>query len=69
MTATKLICPRCGKRKGVPLAYGFPGEEGFKSAERGEIVLGGCVLGMGEPLDTACTACEFQWCAKADGGL
>ena len=31
----------------VPIVYGLPTEEGFAAARRGEIVLGGCLVGPG----------------------
>ena len=31
----------------VPIMYGLPTEEGFAAAERGEIALGGCLVGPG----------------------
>ena len=41
-------CPEC-RELVVPIAYGLPGPEMFEAAERGEIVLGGCVLEPGNP--------------------
>lgn len=41
-------CPECHGRV-VPIAYGFPGPEMFEAAERGEIVLGGCMLDRDDP--------------------
>lgn len=35
-------CERCGGEL-LPIAYGFPGPEMFEAAERGELVLGGCM--------------------------
>jgi hypothetical protein len=31
----------------VPIVYGLPTEEGFAAAQRGEIALGGCLMGPG----------------------
>lgn len=53
-------CPTCGLRGGVRLAYGFPGPEMFEAAERGEIVLGGCVVGAGQPV-RGCVLCRCKW--------
>lgn len=33
----------------VPLVYGLPSEEGFAMAERGEILLGGCIVRFNSP--------------------
>jgi len=42
------VCRLCGGRT-IPIAYGFPGDDLFEAAERGEIVLGGCVLSGDDP--------------------
>jgi predicted RNA-binding Zn-ribbon protein involved in translation (DUF1610 family) len=50
-------CPRCGETvKPVPIAYGYPSAEMFEAAERGEIQLGGCVIGEDDP-PFVCPAC------------
>lgn len=41
-------CSECGGPL-LPVEYGFPGSEMFEAAARGEIVLGGCTIGMGDP--------------------
>lgn len=41
-------CPRCGSRA-VPILRGYPSPEGFAAAERGEVVLGGCVIAHDDP--------------------
>ena len=44
----------------VPLVYGLPGPDLFDAAQRGEVVLGGCVLPMSrddEDSDWACPVC------------
>ena len=41
-------CPECQGLL-VPIEYALPGPEMFEAAERGEIVLGGCVLEPGNP--------------------
>ena len=39
-------CPHCGESvKPVSILYGYPTHEGIQQAERGEVVLGGCVVG------------------------
>ena len=60
---TPTDCPQCGKRDGVPLLRGFPTEEHFELASRGEIVLGGCVVdGTGH--DRECRNCGHRWRAS-----
>lgn len=41
-------CPVCGARM-IPIAYGFPSGEMFEQAERGEVVLGGCLIDPANP--------------------
>lgn len=52
---------RCGKcqavRLTVPIVYGLPGYELMERAERGEVVLGGCVVTASAPL-RACGTCR-----------
>ena len=49
-------CPRCDAEM-TPIAYGYPGVEMFEAAERGQILLGGCVVLDGQPT-SRCTSCE-----------
>lgn len=53
-------CPACKERKGIAISYGYPTEELFKEAERGEAVLGGCMQELDAP-DRQCLACGHQW--------
>lgn len=48
-------CPKCGA-KTVPILYGEPTPDAFQAAERGELVLGGCVVSDDSPSRT-CTTC------------
>ena len=50
-------CPHCRSKTGVPVQYGFPTLASVDAAERGEVVLGGCVLGDDDP-PRACTSCR-----------
>ena len=47
--ARKYICPSCKAREGVNILYGMPTYEAFEASERGEIALGGCVIGENDP--------------------
>ena len=52
------VCPRCGQAiTPVPILYGYPSNEAFEASMRGEIRLGGCVVGEESP-DYACPACD-----------
>jgi hypothetical protein len=51
-------CRRCGGRL-LPIAYGYPGYEMWEAAERGELVLGGCVIFPGQPT-SVCADCDQE---------
>ena len=52
------ICPRCGESvKPVPIVYGLPGVDLWEQAQRGDVRLGGCVIGDESP-DYACPNCD-----------
>lgn len=51
-------CTRCGLTL-TPIAYGYPDPELFEAAERGEVVLGGCLTFVGQPT-TRCSRCEAE---------
>lgn len=42
-----VTCPACGVLGGVPIVRGLPGYEDFLAERRGELVLGGCLVGPG----------------------
>lgn len=52
-------CPNCAAMvRPLRIAYGMPGHELFEAAERGELVLGGCVIGGYDPMPShRCPAC------------
>jgi hypothetical protein len=54
------ICPLCGRREAVEIVYGLPDHEGVAVAERGEIVLGGCVVAPDDPT-VQCRSCGSTW--------
>ena len=65
MTLTELPpCPTCGSRRAVPIVYGYPTSELFEEAERGDVRLGGCVIGTESP-DYECRDCQalLPWVA------
>ncbi|MEA2199454.1 MAG: hypothetical protein QOI89_50 [Solirubrobacteraceae bacterium] len=57
-------CPVCGESAARPILYGMPGSEAFEASERGELVLGGCLIGEADP-DVACGACGHRWQSEA----
>jgi len=54
-------CPACGAAA-VPIVYGLPGPDILHAAERGEVAIGGCVVGGpdGDPC-WACPDCGHRW--------
>jgi hypothetical protein len=50
-------CPRCGSINAVEIVYGLPDVELGMAAERGEVVLGGCIVRDESP-DYQCRACD-----------
>jgi hypothetical protein len=57
-------CPACGSGDAVRIAYGYPSLELGQAAERGEVVLGGCLVGPESP-DYECRRCgaALPWVA------
>lgn len=56
-------CPSCGREvRPVPIVFGYPTPETFESADRGEVLLGGCVVDGNEPT-ARCPECrtDLQW--------
>lgn len=53
METTAITCPRCGGRA-VPILRGYPSPDAFDAADRGEVVLGGCIVTDDDPA-FACT--------------
>lgn len=66
LTAT---CPRCGTwARMLPIVFGFPTPETFQAAERGELAIGGCIVG-GEDASHACSACGHDVIVDEDPPL
>jgi hypothetical protein len=60
VASTARRCPACGELHALPLVYGLPDESMFEASERGEVELGGCIVGDGDP-DMRCVACGHAW--------
>ena len=58
--STRVECPQCGSLDGTPIAWGYPGAGTFEAADRGEVVLGGCVVSADDPTHS-CTSCGYSW--------
>lgn len=52
-------CPECGSEKIVRIVYGFPAPEAAQAEERGELLIGGCMIGPGSPR-WGCGACRWE---------
>lgn len=53
-------CPRCAASDQIPIVYGMPDAATGRAAARGELVIGGCVVGPDAP-DRRCWACGHEW--------
>jgi len=55
-------CPSCGSAHVLPIRYGMPTAETEAAARRGEVVLGGCMIGRpgGDPT-WSCRACGQEF--------
>lgn len=51
-------CPKCGHDT-IPIVYGEPGQDLLEMEERGEIVLGGCVVDKDSPT-RYCANCKTE---------
>jgi len=56
----KYTCPKCNKRNSVQIVYGYPGKGMMESSLKGEISLGGCIIGRNSP-DRYCKTCDTSW--------
>lgn len=59
-----VVCPKCKSTHVSQILYGMPTHEAFKMAERGELILGGCMIMPGQP-DYGCLDCKFQWSKRS----
>src|SRR5687767_8691313 len=51
-------CSRCRGSAVAPIVYGLPDAGLMESASRGEVEIGGCVVG---PQEWACVGCGYTW--------
>ena len=52
-------CPCCGGKL-LPIVYGEPGPELFEKADKGEVILGGCIVTGLDP-QKECAECGFRF--------
>jgi hypothetical protein len=60
VVANEPSCPQCGSVQTIPISSGMPDHELFAASERGEVLIGGCIL-MGDDPDRHCVACGIDW--------
>lgn len=60
-------CPRCGSTEAIEIVYGYPSSEMGEAEMRGELVLGGCIVGDESP-DYLCRDCRAPLPVGADTG-
>ena len=58
-------CPTCGSQDRVPILYGLPTQEASERADRGEILLGGCIFDDRDPR-WKCRVCGTEWGRSGD---
>ena len=56
----KVICPKCKSEHTAPIMYGYPAPEAWEASERGEIILGGCMV-FPHQEDYGCLDCNHRW--------
>jgi hypothetical protein len=61
VTSQRPVCPHCGGQS-IPIMYGFPAnlEAAFEAEERGEVVIGGCVIDDDNPI-WSCSDCRERY--------
>ena len=60
LKAGQPLCPECGDPRPLRIAYGYPTLKMFEAFERGELALGGCVIGSDSPT-WRCRKCRREW--------
>ena len=56
----KITCPKCNSENTAGIIYGYPDDDLLDADADGDIVLGGCCIGGGDP-DYACKDCDYRW--------
>lgn len=55
------VCPKCYSEKEViPIVYGYPGKALMEQAQKGLVLLGGCIVCDEDPR-WYCQACQNRW--------
>ena len=56
----KQKCPSCNTNNVVPIVYGMPGSDLEEQEQRGEIILGGCIVTDNDP-ELYCKDCGREF--------
>ena len=56
-------CPNCACEKVLEIVYGKPPSDILEAADRGEVILGGCVISKDSP-KMQCSFCGYKWIPK-----
>ena len=58
-------CPACGSIDAIPVVYGLPPVDLWEAEQRGNLILGGCLIGPESP-DFECRGCHaaLPWVAQ-----
>lgn len=59
------LCPFCGSKKAVQIAYGYPAGDTWQLAADGKVALGGCIITKNSP-NRKCPDCNKIW-VSGDG--
>jgi len=54
----QLTCTRCGSTDVIPIVYGMPDFDLAEAEQRGEVILGGCIVILGEDPQGRCRRCD-----------
>ena len=59
ITSTRTKCCKGGKHEFIPVVFGKPTSSGFEKAEKGLIILAGCLLPVGKIPHMKCKNCSY----------
>ncbi|WP_211660544.1 hypothetical protein [Modestobacter muralis] len=59
------VCPACGREDAIRVVHGLPDPELARAAERGLVVLGGCMV-IEDQAALVCRTCRHEWGSSDD---
>ena len=59
-------CPKCKGLSTIPIVYGKPGPDLLAAADRGLVILAGCVAREESQPSRQCLDCNFSWAGRVD---